>query len=205
MAQAILGTGRAACSCHISWPESRYIYFPLQVKKQTKNTVLNTLSIRIRAGGPWRLLYVLGYVKQRLWVGTIHGCKPAMLSSSRNPLHFQNEKCAPAGETDNPGATEPDRGLFQAPAAWWVSCTYTATTPTSFLLHFLLRVLGNGCLCKIPNSVTVLRDTCQQSQVQRPQAAKGSNCDHSPPCEFLLLQSQCTCQSKPPSVLHPQL
>lgn len=67
------------------------------------------------------------------------------------------------------------------------------------------RVLGNGCLRKIPNSIALPSDTCQQSPVQRPQAERGSNCDHSPPCKFLLLQSWCTCQSKPPSVLHPQL
>lgn len=87
---------------------------------------------------------MLGYVKRHPWVGTLHGCKPVMLSGSRNPLHFQNEKCVPAGETDDPGATEPDGGLFQGPAAWWVSCTYTATIPTSFLLHFLLRPQGSG-------------------------------------------------------------
>lgn len=136
-----------ACSLqlpHLSAREQMHLFSSSSEETNQKHRVLNTLSIRIRAGGPWRLLYVLGYVKQHPWVGTIHGCKPAMLSSARNPLHSQNKNSAPAGETDNPGATEPNRGLFQAPAAWWVSCTYTATTLTSFLLHFLLRLPGSG-------------------------------------------------------------
>lgn len=109
-----------ACSLqlpHLSAREQMHLFSSSSEETNQKHRVLNTLSIRIRAGGPWRLLYVLGYVKQHPWVGTIHGCKPAMLSSSRNPLHSQNKNCAPAGETDNPGATEPNRGLIPGPSS----------------------------------------------------------------------------------------
>lgn len=104
-----------ACSLqlpHLLAREQMHLFSSSSEETNQKHRVLNTLSIRIRAGGPWRLLYVLGYVKQRPWVGTLHRCKPAMLSGSRNALHSQNENCAPTGETDNPRATEPDRGLL---------------------------------------------------------------------------------------------
>ena len=105
---------------------------------------------------------MLGNVQPRSWVGATLGCKSAMLPGSRSPLHPQERKCAPSGEAGNPGPREPKAGLSQALAAQYVSSIYTATIPTSFLQHFLLRPRSPGQWMPLqtPNSAPAPRDTC---------------------------------------------
>ena len=119
---AILGTGSAVCPCHVSWPESRCIYFPLRMRNTLKHTVINTLSVRFRVGGLWRLSHISGDAGQSSRVGILRRCKSTMLSSSRQ------EPCS----CQWPWPHRARGGLLQALADLWVLWTYAATTLASF-------------------------------------------------------------------------
>lgn len=56
----ILGTGCTVCTCHVSWPESRCICFPLQMRKHTKVRSYKHPVYQIQSGRSRRLWRVLG-------------------------------------------------------------------------------------------------------------------------------------------------
>lgn len=94
---AILGTGSAVWPCHVSWPESRCIYFPLRMRNTLKHTVINTLS-----DSEW--VACGGYHIYREMQGKAHGWAHSVDASLQCcPVPDKNH--APV---NGPGPTEPE-------------------------------------------------------------------------------------------------
>lgn len=94
----IPATGRTACTCHMSWPESRCIYFLPQLRPQT-----TAESQTAFPSGPEQVARDRYRVCWQMWSSAHRWAQSTWPLSSRSPP-CPHKNHALAGEADGPGA-----------------------------------------------------------------------------------------------------